>query len=139
MNTFNKFTFASTLGLLAMLAYAVPSVAAAPDISGTYKCSYHDPSSTPNDGTESIVLKKTGDTYMVKMISNGNTIPYDFGTGVFSKDMDDTFSYVYWNLKDPSGNFGSQLFIIKSDGSLDGVFSNNGENKPGTETCTKSS
>lgn len=56
MRVMNKLSLATVLGILAVS----PSVYAAdaPDISGSYKCSYHDPFTTPNDGTETVVFKK---------------------------------------------------------------------------------
>lgn len=56
MRVINKLSLATVLGVLAVS----PSVYSAeiPDISGSYKCSYHDPFTTPNDGTETVVLQK---------------------------------------------------------------------------------
>lgn len=138
MNTITKASLALTLSILALLTCATTFAASSPDISGTYNCKYHDPKSTPPDGNETIVFKKSGDTYSVKMISSGSVVPYDYGTVVFNKDVNDAFTYIYWNLKDNT-NFGAELMLIKPDGSLDGVFLNNGQKKPGTETCTKES
>ena len=135
MNAFNKISLASTLGILSLLV-CTSAVAVPPDISGTYKCSGINPAANSPNFTETVVLKKNKDTYNVQLIYN--IIPYNIGTGIFNKDVNDAFSYVYWDPKTPS-SFGSVFFTIKPDGSLEGVFSNYNENKPGTETCTKSS
>lgn len=138
MNTIKKMTLAVGLSMLTSLASASPPASTdAPDISGVYKCNYNDPASTPPHGTENIVFKKSGDTFTVKMIATGDTLPYDYGTALFNKDVNDAFTYVFWKVKD-STSFGAEYFIIKDDGSLDGVFLGNGGTKIGTETCMKS-
>lgn len=137
MKTNNKISLVIALSMLSMLVWS-STIANAPDISGTYTCTGQDPLSTPPEFSEKLILKSNGDTYSVKAISTNSVIPWGLGTAIFKKDVNNAFAYVYWNLKDPT-SFGSELFIIKPDGSLDGVFSDNNKNKPATETCTKAS
>lgn len=151
MNTLKKIMLATALGLLASVANAASTdaksatpdsssavtTASAPDISGTYKCTYQDPASTPPNGSESIVFKKNGDTYSVKMIAAGDTFPYDYGTAIFNKNINDAFALINWKVKDIT-SFASETFIIKPDGSLDAAYVSSGY-KMATETCTKSS
>jgi len=137
MNTINKISLATVLGIFSMSA-GVSSAADAPDISGTYKCSYHDPFSTPPDGTETIIFKKNGDTFKVSEIGSNSVIPYFLGKGIFNKDINNAFAYIYWQPKTPS-SINVEFFTIKPDGSIDGVFAESNKDKSGTETCTKSS
>lgn len=135
MNAINKIS--TVLGILSLLACTV-AAASAPDISGTYTCTGQDPFSTPPSYTEKLVIKKNGDTYRIQLIGINSVLPYNLGTAVFNKNIDNAFSFVFWNLKDTT-NFGPEIFIIKPDGSLDGVFTEHNKNKSGTENCTKSS
>lgn len=137
MNTVIKIILATAFCMLTTIASADPT-ASTPDISGTYKCKWHDPNSTPSDGTETIVYKKVGDAFSGKIIEGSDTKPYFYATAFFNKDVTDSFSDVYWNVKDPT-SFASEIFVIQSDGSLDGVFLTNNGTKPGSETCVKSS
>lgn len=135
MRVLNKLSLATMLGILAVS----PSTysADATDISGSYKCSYHDPFTTPNDGTETIVFKKNGDVYRISGIPTGSVFPYYVGKGIFNKNVGNVIGYIFWQPKSPSVTT-IQLFTIKPDGSLDGVFAESNKDKGGTETCTKS-
>lgn len=135
MRVINKFSLATMLGILAVS----PSIYSADtsDISGSYKCSYHDPFTTPNDGTETIVFKKNGDVYKISGIPTGSVFPYYVGKGLFNKNVSNAIGYIFWQPKSPSVTT-IQLFTIKPDGSLDGVFAESNKDKGGTETCTKS-
>ncbi|AWN73649.1 hypothetical protein LEAN103870_10280 [Legionella anisa] len=134
MRVMNKLSLATVLGILAVS----PSVYAAdaPDISGSYKCSYHDPFTTPNDGTETVVFKKNGDVYKISGIPTGSVFPYYIGKGIMNKNVGNAIGYIFWQPKSPSVTT-IQLFTIKPDGSLDGVFAESNKDKGGTETCTK--
>ncbi|HHF7364937.1 TPA: hypothetical protein ACPSKY_000027 [Legionella bozemanae] len=134
MRVINKLSLATVLGVLAVS----PSVYSAeiPDISGSYKCSYHDPFTTPNDGTETVVFKKNGDVYKISGIPTGSVFPYYIGKGIFNKNVGNAIGYIFWQPKSPSVTT-IQLFTIKPDGSLDGVFAESNKDKGGTETCTK--
>lgn len=137
MNTIHKITLATALSMLGILACT--SSIAAPDISGTYKCSGVDSGSPSNPNfNETIVLKKNGDVFNVQAIHSGDLVPYDIGTAIFNKDVNNAFAYTYWSVKD-SSTFGIELMTIKPDGSLDGVYLDSSETKRSTETCTKSS
>lgn len=134
MSALNKISLAAATSFLFFSCGSV--LASPPDISGTYTCSGSDPFTNNNAFSESLVFTKSGDTYKVKAIPAGDTFPYFLGTAMFSKNIDNAFAEVYWNIKDPTG-FGTELFTIKPDGSLDAVFVGYGRDKTGTETCTK--
>ncbi|KTC89628.1 hypothetical protein OQJ18_08400 [Fluoribacter dumoffii] len=135
MRAINKLSLATMLGVLAVS----PGVysADAPDISGSYKCSYHDPFTTPNDGTETVVFKKNGDVYKISGIPTGSVFPYYIGKGIMNKNVPNAIGYIFWQPKSPTVTT-IQIFTIKPDGSLDGVFAESNKDKGGTETCTKS-
>ncbi|WP_454780520.1 hypothetical protein [Legionella sp. WA2022007384] len=135
MRVINKLSLATMLGILAVS----PSIYSADtsDISGSYKCSYHDPFTTPNDGTETVVFKKNGDVYKISGIPTGSVFPYYIGKGIFNKNVNNAIGYIFWQPKSPSVTT-IQIFTVKPDGSLDGVFAESNKDKGGTETCTKS-
>lgn len=135
MSAINHLSLATALSILLFVPTG-PASASPPDISGTYTCTGSDPYSTPNEFSESLVIKKSGDTYKIQAIPTGDTFPYFLGTAIFTKGVDNAFADVYWNVNDASG-FGAELFTIKSDGSLDATFIGNTRNKSGTETCVK--
>lgn len=139
MNAINKILLTVSLSTFTLLAYAADPAAAtgSSDVSGTYTCVGHDPSSTPPDFNENIVFKKNGDAYSVQLIHTGSVFPYNLGTAVMSKSIPNAIAYVYWDPKSTS-TMGSQLFVINADGSLDGVYADSNKTKVGTETCTKS-
>jgi len=138
----NKISFMTSFGIILLTAslptFADTAPATAPDVSGTYNCKYHDPSSTPTDSTETITLKKNGDTYKVTMTVTDSVVPYAYGIGTFNKNINNAFAYIYWLPKTPATT-NVEFFMIKPDGSLDGVFAQSNKTKAGTETCTKSS
>lgn len=125
-----KILLATCLGTLAIATYAQT----APDFSGTYQCSGYDPYNKANFN-ETITFTKTGDTYSVQLAESGSAgIPYMLGTALVNKNA---ISFVVWDQKKPH-IFGAGLYKIKSDGSLDGVWSTKATNQVGTETCVKS-
>ncbi len=131
MNAIYKLILTVSLSSLAMAAFADA------DFSGTYSCNGNDPNSTPPAFKENIIFKKTGSTYSVQLIHSGSVFPYNLGTGVVNKDIPNAIAYVYWDPKSPT-TMGSEIFIVNSDGSLDGVYADSNKTKSGTETCTKS-
>lgn len=132
MTVLNKISLLAACGFLSCTSV----LASPPDISGTYMCTGSDPFTPNNAFSEKLVITKNGDTYGVKAIPTGNTFPYFSGTAIVNKNINNAFAGVYWNIEDPSG-FGTELFTVKSDGSLDAVFVGYGRDKVGTETCTK--
>jgi hypothetical protein len=134
MNSLNRISLIAAFGFLSFSSTSV--LASPPDISGTYICTGSDPFTTNNAFSESLVFTKNGNNYKVKAIPAGDTFPYFLGTAVVNKNIDNAFAGVYWNIKDSSG-FGTELFTIKPDGSLNAVFVGYGRDKTGTETCTK--
>ncbi len=146
MRTFCKVTLFSMLCML-VLPLSTPAnadtpptaaLSTMPDISGTYNCTYHDPLSNPPDSSETITIKKSGSNYKVTLTSKDNVVPYGFGIGMPSKSVNNAFAYIYWQPKTPATT-NVEFFIVKPDGSLDGVFAESNKSKSGTEVCTKSS
>lgn len=133
MRVISKISLASLMGILAVSTSVYSDT---PDISGSYQCSYHDPFSTPNDGTETIVFKKNGDVYKISGIPTGNVFPYYIGKGVMNKNINNAIGYIFWQPKSPTVTT-VQIFNIKPDGTLDGYFSESNKDTGGTETCTK--
>lgn len=133
MSVISKISRATLVGILAVSTSVYSDT---PDISGSYKCSYHDPFSTPNDGTETIVFKKNGDVYKISGIPEGNVFPYYIGKGVMNKNINNAIGYIFWQPKSPTVTT-VQIFNINPDGSLDGYFSESNKDAGGTETCTK--
>ncbi len=115
---------------------AAPSTAPAantPDVTGTYTCQGYDPYGKTNFNS-TVNVSKNGDTYSFQWLSNG--YPYNLGTGLFHKDVPNAVSVVFWDPK-KSDYFGTEVFYIKSDGSLDAQWTLQAQNKIGTESCTK--
>jgi len=137
MNTLNKFSLATVLGILSLSA-SVSYAANAPDISGTYKCNYHDPLGTPPDSTETMVFKNNGNTFKVEIMGEGDTVPYFIGKGIFNKDVSNGFAFMYWQPKTP-GTPNIKYLTIKPDGSLVGAFAAGNTDKAASEECTKAS
>lgn len=135
MKTFKKISSAIFVSCVAFVG-VTGALAAPPDISGSYNCSGNDPLSTPPPFSEKLVFTKNGSTYNVQAIPTGDALPYFLGTALFTPGVDDAFGEVYWNVKD-STSFGTELFTIKPDGSLDAVFVGYNRDKLGTETCKK--
>ena len=129
MEAMKRMILSLILGLVAGQTYA------AGDISGSYKCSGYDPYDKTNY-TESIVFKKAGSAYSIQLIHSDSVVPYNLGTGVMNKDVNNAMGLVYWDPQKPT-TMGTELFEIKSDGSLDGVWTSSGTKWIGTETCTK--
>jgi hypothetical protein len=136
MNVINKLTFAAALGMLAMLASTSVSAANAPDISGSYTCTY--PMPTGGTRSETMIFKKNGDVFNVQVIALNNPLPYEYGTAIFNSDLANTFGFVYWSPKN-SSLYGVELYKIKSNGSFNGVYLDPGKIVPSTEICKKSS
>lgn len=148
MKAFNRVFLAAAISMLAITAYAVAqsqsntmptntsaSDKSGKDISGSYKCSGYDPYDKTNYN-ETIVFKKTGDTYSIQLIHEDSVVPYNLGTGVMSKDVNNAIALVYWDPQKPT-TMGTELFEIKADGSLEGIWTSSGTKVTGTEMCTK--
>ena len=133
MRVINTISLAAMMGILTISTSVYSDTL---DISGSYECSYHDPSSTPNDGTETLVFKKNGDVYKIAGIPKGSVFPYYIGKGLMNKNINNAIGYIFWQPKSPAVTT-VQIFNIKSDGSLDGYFAESNKDKGGYETCTK--
>lgn len=107
------------------------------NIVGTYNCKYHDPTAKPNDGEDIIIIKKSSDNFFkVTHILKGNTTPYVYGVGLFNKNINNAFAYIYWYPKSPKYSY-IEYFIINPNNSLSGVFSESNKKYSGTENCKK--
>lgn len=132
MSVINQLTFAMVFILTISTSIGFADT---PNISGSYKCSYHDPLSIPNDGTEVIRFKKNGEIYKITETPTGSDFPYYIGKGLFNKNVNNAFGFLIWQLKSPSLTT-VQIFTIQPDGSLYGVFAESNKDMTGTETCT---
>lgn len=116
--------------LISILSLMSFSALAASPIVGNYKCQRSDNKSAP------LTVSATGETFTFQW-TNDKGYPIMYGTGVMTKGMNNVASVVFWDTKDNS-NYGNELFEVKSDGSLEGTFTMQSDDKVGQETCTKS-
>lgn len=121
---------------IALIPYAAIAYGATSEISGTYKCSGTDPLLTNPSFKEKLVIKKNNGTYKVDIVETSGVIPYWYATAIVNKEIEDVFAFVYWDPKKPNVK-GSELLIIKPDGSLDGVFADANKNVSGKVICRK--
>lgn len=146
MKAIKRVILATAISTLALTAYAADTtskdtsaaqapayVSPGPDISGNYTCSGWDPFGKTNFNS-TVTVTKNGDTYSFQWLSNG--YPYNLGTGVYHKDVKDVMSVVFWNPKKPD-YFGTEVFNVKSDGSMTADWTVQAESQVGTENCTK--
>ncbi|KTC88426.1 hypothetical protein [Legionella cincinnatiensis] len=107
---------------------------AAPNAEGDYQCQRADPSN--NTSTSTLSVTKGNDTYTFEWDdSKGDPILY--GTGVMVGSLPNAISVAFWDPKKPDA-IGIEVFELKSDGSLQGNWTLQSDNKLGSETCTKS-
>ncbi|WP_115709575.1 hypothetical protein [Legionella sainthelensi] len=107
--------------------------AATPSAQGDYQCQRADASNNTSASTLSITKGK--DTYTFEWDdSNGDPILY--GTGVMVGSLPNAISVSFWDPKKPDA-LGVEVFELKSDGSLQGNWTLQSDNKLGSETCTK--
>ena len=137
MRGIHKILIASALYLITIISYAAATTTPTTtptttggDISGNYKCSGYDPYDKTNYN-ENLVFTKNGDTYNVQLIHSDSVVPYNLGTGLASNDGSNTVGMVYWDPQKPATN-GTELFEIKSDGSINGVWTSSGTKDVGT-------
>ena len=136
MITLKKISLTISLCMLTTFT-CISSFAAIPDITGNYTCAGNDPSSTPNAYTDNMMIKKNGDVYSVRYLQTGSVIPYLLGTGIVNKDASNVISLIFWDPTTPAG--ATELYLIKPDGSLDGIFASSKKTVTGTELCKKTS
>lgn len=124
--------------LSTLLSFSSHSFAASVDnIVGTYNCHYNDPTLKSPEGDDVIDIKKTSDNFFkVTHTMKESTTPYVYGVGLFNKNIDNAFAYVYWYPKSPKYSY-IEYFIINSDNTLSGVFTESNKKFAGTETCKK--
>lgn len=109
------------------------SNAATSSAQGDYQCQRADASNNTSASTLSITKGK--DTYTFEWDdSNGDPILY--GTGVMVGSLPNAISVSFWDPKKPDA-IGVEVFELKSDGSLQGNWTLQSDNKLGSETCTK--
>lgn len=106
-----------------------------PDITGSYQCKGYDPGGNSNY-TNPITVTKNGDTYAFQWL-NSSGYPFNLGTGIMIPNLNNVVSVVFWDPK-KSDYFGTMVYAIGSDGTLDGGWVIQGTKKAGTETCIKS-
>ena len=126
--------------LLLIIAACMMSVSAfsaaanLPDVTGNYQCQGYDPYGKSNYSNP-VSVTKNGETYSFQWLSSKG-YPFILGTGVFNKNVNNVISVVFWDPK-KADYFGTELFEIKSDGSLQAFWTLQAENLIGTESCTK--
>ncbi len=111
-----------------------PSSSNAPDIIGNYQCHGYDPFGKSNYANP-VTVTKNGDTFSFQWL-NSKGYPFLLGTGVANPDANNVVSIVFWDPK-KADYFGTELFAIKPDGSMQATWTVQGENQAGTEACTK--
>lgn len=129
-----------TLSIALCMMTTIPQVAAyadTPDISGTYTCTGSDPTSTPNAYTDDMVIKKNGDIYNIRYLQTGSVTPYLLGTGIVNKDVNNVMSLIFWDPTTLAG--ATETYVVKPDGSLDGLFASSKKQVAGNEICKKKS
>ena len=132
----------STLSVLTLTAYAktnsthnaTSTPSSAPDISGNYQCQGYDPFGKSNYSNP-VTITKRGSTFNFQWL-NQKGYPFLLGTGVMHPDIGNMVSVVFWDPK-KAEYFGTEVFAIKSDGSMSATWTVQGEDQVGTETCTK--
>lgn len=137
-----KILLLSALSIFSLVTYAAdtaqPSANAnvkLPDISGHYECQGYDPYGKSNYSNP-VTVTRNGETYSFQWLSSKG-YPFILGTGVFNKNISNAISVVFWDPK-KQDYFGTEIFEIKPDGSMQATWTLQGENAVGTETCTKS-
>lgn len=128
MKSIIKLSLISILSLVCINALAGSVV-------GNYKCNRMDPTSN-STVTYPLSVSSTGDTYTFQWMGTNN-YPVTYGTGVSLKDVNNVISVVFWDAKDNT-SFGNEMFVLQSDGSLNGKYVMQSDTKVNTETCTKS-
>lgn len=120
--------------LFLLLAIPLFSTMSFADIPGTYQCKGFDPGGNANYSNP-INITKTGDVFNFQWL-NANGQPFNLGTGLLNPGQNNVLSVVFWDLKKPDF-FGTMLYTIKEDGSLEGYWVIQGTTKIGTESCVK--
>ncbi|KTD60302.1 hypothetical protein Lsan_2080 [Legionella santicrucis] len=106
---------------------------ATPNAEGDYQCQRAD--SANNTSASTLSVTKGNDTYTFEWDdSNGDPILY--GTGVMVGSLPNAISVSFWDPKKPDA-LGIEVFELKSDGSLQGNWTLQSDNKLGSESCTK--
>ena len=107
----------------------------APDIVGNYQClMVYDPFGKSNYANP-VTVSKNGDTFTFQWL-NSKGYPFILGTGVLNPDASNVVSVAFWDPK-KADYFGTEVFAIKPDGSMQATWTVQGENQAGTEACTK--
>lgn len=101
---------------------------------GNYQC--QQTGSSNNTTSYSLTVSKAGDTYTFEWADNTGD-PVYYGTGVMIGSLPNAISVSFWDPKKPD-MIGIEVFELKSDGSLDGNWTLQSDNRIGGETCTKS-
>jgi hypothetical protein len=116
------------ISMLTVSAYAETNIA------GNYTCTRIDASKSST--TYPLIVKSAGDGFGFEW-DNASGYPQLYGTGIMHSKLNNAVAVSYWDAKD-ANNYGIELFDIKSDGSLSGVWAQQSTNQTGTDTCVKS-
>lgn len=134
MRFFKGLVLTTILSLCSIAGFAAKNDNTLPDITGTYQCKGYDPGGNSNYANP-ITITKNGDIYNFQWL-NSNGVPFNLGTGIFNSKLDNAISVVFWDPK-KADFFGTMIYEITSDGSLQGNWVIQGTTKIGTESCTK--
>ncbi|VVC75590.1 hypothetical protein AQUSIP_08800 [Aquicella siphonis] len=141
MNAAQKIALMTSLSLFTLGVHAADtsssSTAAAaknPDIVGNYQCHGYDPFGK-TEYANPVTVTKNGDTYSFQWLTSKG-YPFILGTGVFSPDVSNIVSVVFWDPQ-KADYFGTEVFTVGANGSLNATWTLQGDNLVGTESCTK--
>jgi len=105
------------------------------DVSGTYQCQGYDPFGKSNYSYPTVTIAKNGDAYTIQWQSSTG-YPLLLGTGLFNHEINNAFAVVFWDPK-KADYFGTAIYLIKPDGTLQADWTLQAQKQIGTETCTK--
>jgi hypothetical protein len=121
------------LATLFAIAFSSSVYAIPPDITGNYRCNGYDPYGKISY-TNPITITQVNNVYNFQWLAtSGNSLI--LGTGLFNKNVDTVLSVVFWDPKEPS-YFGTEIFQILPDGTLNANWVLQGHNLIGSESCT---
>lgn len=123
--------------LLILTTYST-NVIAATSVIGNYQCERTEASGHVGSYTMTISDNsgnQVAATYKIEW-DGSNGYPAFFGTGLIQPGVDNIMGAIFSDLKD-ANNFGSEVFEIKPDGSLQANWAVQTANQVGKETCTK--
>jgi hypothetical protein len=121
--------------LLAWIAISLSgALFASPDISGSWKCSGHDPFKK-KEMTSSGEIKKTGDTYSLTNWKEDGANDLRSGTGLASK-KNNSLGVMFWSNDNPE-YVGFGVYEIKSKDKIVGAWTMKNGEVSAEETCER--